>query len=98
MFKIGRATEWTEGRYTGLKPAYIETRLNIRLYRRPAPSGFPERLWSSCFDETHRVVGLLYAGNQVTGASYMLSVTEMFEDIKALTWAKAVRCVLLLES
>lgn len=108
MYKIGRRTGFTCGRYDGLRSVHLETfhdssgkqvtvvtEESVVIGIGNAKNCFSETgdSGSFIFDYGGRFVGLLFAGNMDTGACYFTPAEVLFQDIKNTTGAKDVRLV-----
>lgn len=103
LFKSGRATGYTTGYYAGVKTAHVEHHLvngemvPMRTWEHAITNHFEGSFsrggdsGSLVFDIGHNVVGLLYAGAERSNVSYFTHVKDLFESIKKVTKATAVR-------
>ncbi|EFR03926.1 hypothetical protein MGYG_06925 [Nannizzia gypsea CBS 118893] len=103
LFKLGRSTRRTMGKLSGLVSAHIPTHnrdggdsvLPTYEYAVFADVGTrfsdPGDSGALVFDGDINCVGLLFAGNSTSKASYITILPDLFEDIKAVTGAFDVR-------
>ncbi|OJD09966.1 hypothetical protein AJ78_08830 [Emergomyces pasteurianus Ep9510] len=105
LYKIGRRTNFTIGRYQGLRSLHLESlrpsdqgQKVVAVTKEAAitpKNGFQFSAegdsGSFVFDELANFVGLLSAGNMETGVAYFTPATILFEDIKWITGARDVR-------
>lgn len=106
VFKLGRTTNATEGRFTGLKALVLKT--GVDRDGEPASATTLERAiihWkdptkpfseggdsgSAVVNSEGQFLGLLFAGNDATFTTYFTPWEQLFEDIKKFTGAKNVR-------
>ncbi|PGH34883.1 hypothetical protein GX50_02234 [[Emmonsia] crescens] len=101
LYKFGRRTNLTMGRYNGLKALELKCWKtgNIIVTHECSVTGLPgsgaflKRGDSGSFivDSVTNFVGLLFAGNEGPGITYYTPANILFEDIKKMTGARAVR-------
>lgn len=105
LYKIGRRTNFTAGRYQALRSVHLQswkiddkgkkivvvTEEETVAPKKGLRFSAEGDSGSFIFDEETKFVGLLFAGNMDTGVSYFTPSTILFEDIKAMTGALDVR-------
>ncbi|KAG5288483.1 14-3-3 protein epsilon [Histoplasma capsulatum G186AR] len=105
LYKIGRRTNFTSGRYQGLHSVHLESWKTDKTDKKAVAvmeeaavtdkNGLqfcaPGDSGSFIFDVETKFVGLLFAGNMETGVGYFTPAAILFEDIKAMTGALEVR-------
>ncbi|EER36451.1 conserved hypothetical protein [Histoplasma capsulatum H143] len=105
LYKIGRRTNFTTGKYQSLRTLHLESwktddkgKKLVVVTEEEAIASKKGSLFSAkgdsgsfIFDEEANFVGLLFAGNMDTGVGYFTPATILFEDIKAMTGALDVR-------
>lgn len=102
VFKLGRTTEWTNGRFAGLRSAHIatsdehgETHTVVTREYCVTGTGGPFSLegdsGSLVFDRDMRVVGMIFSGSLAENVSYITLFDDLFGDIKKRTGAQDVR-------
>lgn len=105
LFKIGRTTTLTQGKYSGLRsviqpsgevnhipePKSHKTTENVIMGLHGKP--FAERgdSGAAIFDLAGCFAGLLFGGNDQTGATYFTPWPTLVADIKKITGASDVR-------
>ncbi|KAK2757959.1 hypothetical protein FQN54_004365 [Arachnomyces sp. PD_36] len=105
LYKLGRTTGFTAGRYDGLRSIQLHTyqkdssgnKIMEETYEHTIV-GEPGKLFSDrgdsgaiIFDITCGSIGLLFGGNADTKASYFTPFPQLFEDVKRITGAKKIR-------
>ncbi|EER42729.1 conserved hypothetical protein [Histoplasma capsulatum H143] len=105
LYKIGRRTNFTSGRYQGLHSVHLESWKTDKNGKKTVVVTEEEAVTrknglqfcaqgdsgSFIFDVEMKFVGLLFAGNMETGVGYFTPAAILFEDIKAMTGALEVR-------
>ncbi|KLJ08235.1 hypothetical protein EMPG_16331 [Blastomyces silverae] len=106
MYKIGRRTDFTAGKYQALRSLHLESReadekgnnktVAVTEEAAVAPKyglrfSAQGDSGSFIFDGETNFVGLLFAGHSETGVGYFTPAATLFEDIKAMTGALDVR-------
>lgn len=101
LYKFGRRTNFTIGRFSGLKVLELKcwktgniiVANECSVTSLPGSEAFSKRGDSGSFivDCVANFVGLLFAGNKATGVTYYTPANILFEDIKQTTGARAVR-------
>ena len=106
VFKWGRTTHLTRGRYRGSERSEIKSWTRDSDGNKVETAG-PESVivgmgYGTIFsrggdsgafvvDRFGSLVGLTWAGNDNTGVTYVMQVDDLFEDIKSMTGAIEVR-------
>ncbi|KAM5434608.1 hypothetical protein MferCBS31731_006710 [Microsporum ferrugineum] len=103
LFKLGRSTRKTRGFFSGLESAHIHTSdgqggISEIITLEHAVTGASGTLFSDpgdsgalVFDSVANCIGLIFAGNTFSRASYITLLPDLFDDIKTITGAVDVR-------
>ncbi|KAM5471939.1 hypothetical protein MauCBS54593_003346 [Microsporum audouinii] len=103
LFKLGRSTEITQGFFSGLRSAHLNvsdgkggksevptfeysvTSVSSYIFSEPGDAG------ALVFDSHSNCIGMIFARNPVSRASYITLLPDLFSDIKTTTGAADVR-------
>ncbi|KAL2852085.1 hypothetical protein BJY01DRAFT_244698 [Aspergillus pseudoustus] len=104
LFKVGRATGFTKGKYHGLRSCTVAKRFVNGLEQEfktwehvvSAPGDiflFPGDSGSLVFNMDGEVVGMLFGGTWCGGVAYFTSTKDLLHDIRKLTGLKDIHIV-----
>ncbi|EEP81066.1 predicted protein [Uncinocarpus reesii 1704] len=103
LYKVGRSTRFTAGRYNGIKSAHVATKINehgeqeTKVTMEHAIVGISGRFsnpgdsGSFVFTRYGEVIGMIFGGHTQGPISYMTHISDLFDDIKAITGCIGVR-------
>lgn len=103
LYKLGRTTGWTQGRYSSLESAHLETvnsdgnqqmettMEHLVMGVEGEPFSMDGDSGAFVFDRALALVGMLFSSHSSKKVSYMTSCKDLFADIKEITGATDIR-------
>ncbi|KAF3491700.1 uncharacterized protein GIQ15_01217 [Arthroderma uncinatum] len=103
VIKLGRSTRRTKGYFSGLRSAHlnvpdgkdgmsqVETLEYAVIGASVSPFSDPGDSGALVFDTSANCIGMIFAGNTLTKTAYVTLLPDLFDDIKFITGAIAVR-------